>query len=39
MAPERRQETAVLTNGNHATNGHHVVEPLMKHPLPDIDRP
>lgn len=44
MAPERRQENSVITNGNHATNGvsgvnGHGIQPLMKHPLPDIDRP
>jgi hypothetical protein len=38
MAPERRQETVTLTNGSLNSNGHYV-EPLMKHPLPDIDRP
>ncbi|XP_057376413.1 purine nucleoside phosphorylase-like isoform X1 [Daphnia carinata] len=38
MAPERSRETVPLTNGSINTNGHYV-EPLMKHPLPDIDRP
>lgn len=43
MAPERSQEANVITNGHHSStvekvlNGH--VQPLIKHPLPDIDRP